>query len=111
MKTPARLSELRLKIDALDQELVKLLRARHALVEQVLVVKRANNLPGRIPARVDEVVNNAIARAEAVGLDPDLARVVWTAMVEWFVRHEERALAAGEVAHEPTMRCSPEPRL
>jgi isochorismate pyruvate lyase len=89
MKTPASLHDLRLKIDTLDAELVKLLHARHTLVEQVVVVKRENILPGRIPSRVDEVINNAAQRAQAMGCDPDLARTVWTAMVEWFVRHEE----------------------
>jgi hypothetical protein len=30
--------------------------------------------------------------ATDVGMNPELARTVWTAMVEWFVQHEEREL-------------------
>lgn len=92
METPARLSELRHKIDAVDVNLVKLLHERHNLVREVLQVKRRHKLPGRIQSRVDEVVNNASGRAADMGLDPDLARTVWTAMVEWFVKHEEHEL-------------------
>jgi isochorismate pyruvate lyase len=93
MDTPERLSELRRKIDAVDMDLVKLLHARHDLVREVLHVKRLYKLPGRIQSRVDEVINNASDRAADMGLDPDLARTVWTAMVEWFVQHEEHELS------------------
>ena len=87
-----RLSELRRDIDSLDQTLVDLLSRREKLVGEVLIYKKANNLPGRIPARVNAVIDNAARRASDVGMNPDLARTVWTAMVEWFVRHEEREL-------------------
>jgi isochorismate pyruvate lyase len=89
------LSGLRQQIDALDGELVQLLARREKLVQQVLVVKRANNIPARIKSRVDQVINNAASRAEALGANPDLARAVWTPMVDWFCDHEERELAKG----------------
>jgi isochorismate pyruvate lyase len=87
-----RLSDLRRDIDKLDQALVDLLSHREKLVGEVLIYKKAHNLPGRIPARVDAVIDNAARRASDVGMNPDLARTVWTAMVEWFVRHEEKEL-------------------
>jgi isochorismate pyruvate lyase len=86
------LANLRQQIDDLDGEIVSLLAKRQALVAQVLVVKRQHNLPGRLQDRVDEVINNAAAKAVKVGASPDLARTVWVAMVEWFVRHEEKEL-------------------
>jgi isochorismate pyruvate lyase len=87
-----RLTDLRRDIDSLDQALVDLLSRREKLVGEVLIYKKANNLPGRIPARVNAVIDNAERRASDVGMNPDLARTVWTAMVEWFVRHEEKEL-------------------
>jgi isochorismate pyruvate lyase len=88
-----RLSDLRSQIDILDSELMQLLAKREKLVAEVLIFKKQAQLPGRIQHRIDEVINNAVARAEATGANPDLARTVWAAMVEWFVQHEERELA------------------
>jgi isochorismate pyruvate lyase len=90
------LTSLRQQIDSLDTELVTLLAKRENLVNEVLVYKKAHNLPGRIPSRVDEVIENAVSRAESIGMNPDLARTIWIAMVEWFVNHEERELSRGE---------------
>jgi isochorismate pyruvate lyase len=87
------LNELRHEIDALDRALIDLLAQRQKLVERVLVVKKAEHLPGRIPARVNTVIDNACQRATEIGMNPDLARTVWSAMVEWFVQHEERQLS------------------
>ena len=87
------LSILRKQIDALDANLITLLAKREKLVGEVLVYKKTKKLPGRIQSRVDEVINNAASQAKSVGMNPDLARTVWAAMVEWFVQHEERELA------------------
>lgn len=87
------LTDLRNDIDAVDRALIELLAKREKLVEQVLVIKKAENLPARIQTRVDTVVNNASARAAEIGMNPDLARTVWSAMVEWFVAHEEKQLS------------------
>jgi isochorismate pyruvate lyase len=86
------LTTLRLKIDELDAELMTLLAEREKLVAQVLVHKKAESIPARIQSRIDEVVENAAAKALTLGANPDLARTVWAAMVEWFVQHEEREL-------------------
>jgi isochorismate pyruvate lyase len=87
-----RLSEIRLQIDTLDSELINLLARREKLVAEVLVFKKAEHIPARIQSRIDLVINNAGARAEAIGMNTDLARTVWAAMVEWFVQHEEAEL-------------------
>ena len=87
------LSTLRSQIDALDGELVTLLAAREKLVAEVLEYKKVVKLPARIPDRIEAVINNAVDRATSLGANPDLVRTVWSAMVEWFVQHEERELA------------------
>jgi isochorismate pyruvate lyase len=87
-----RLAAIRAAIDALDQEMLELLARREALVHQVIPIKVEEGLPARIQVRVDAVVENAVKRAASAGVDADLARTVWTAMVEWFVQHEEKLL-------------------
>jgi isochorismate pyruvate lyase len=87
------LSTLRAQIDAVDGELISLLAKREKLVADVLAYKKTANVPARLPDRIEAVINNAASRAEKIGANPDLARTVWSAMVEWFVQHEERELA------------------
>jgi isochorismate pyruvate lyase len=89
------LSHLRQEIDEIDLEMMALLAKRQAVVEQVLVIKKQENLPARIQSRIDEVIENAASRAGTSGVNPELARTVWSAMVEWFVRHEEDELKKG----------------
>ncbi len=92
MKNEEKLVELRRKIDALDVELIALLAKREKYIADVLVIKKSQNLPARIQPRIDAVINNAADRASAIGMNPELARTVWAAMVEWFVQHEEKEL-------------------
>jgi isochorismate pyruvate lyase len=98
-----RLAKLRHQIDALDIELVALLAKRHDIVKQVLAHKKAANIPARIQSRIDVVIDNAADHAEAIGADPDLARAVWAAMVEWFCAHEEKELAKAAYLPAPAV--------
>jgi isochorismate pyruvate lyase len=86
------IAELREQIDAVDEELIKLLAQRQRLVEAVLVVKKRDGVAARIPSRVDYVIDRARVLARAHHLDPALAETIWTEMIEWFVAHEERTL-------------------
>ena len=61
-------------------------------MERVIAVKEEAGLPARIPERVAEVIASLKAEAPAVGASPDLVETVWTAMIEWFIAHEEEAL-------------------
>ncbi len=89
---PPDLVQLRKEIDAVDSALVQVLARRQKLVERVVDVKVRDNLPAFIPARVDEVLGNVSRQAEAAGLSPELARALWTAMINWFVELEEKHL-------------------
>ena len=86
------ITELRHKIDVVDEKLIKLLAERQRLVEAVIAVKHRDGMPARIPARVDYVIDRARVLARAHHLDPALAESIWTEMVEWFVSYEERTL-------------------
>jgi len=86
------LEALRERIDAVDNELLAVLGKRQALVAQVIAVKERDMLPARIPDRVTEVVDRVMQEAPKHGTSPDLAKAVWTAMIEWFITFEEKAL-------------------
>jgi isochorismate pyruvate lyase len=80
--------ELRTQIDALDAELVRLLAVRLEHIDRAAVLKQAEGLPARIPARVEEVVANVRALALERHLDPDLAEQIWRMLIEWSIRRE-----------------------
>lgn len=86
------ITDLRGEIDVVDEKLIKLLAERQRLVEAVVAVKHRDGIPARIPERVDYVIDRARVLARTHHLDPALAELIWTEMVEWFVAHEERTL-------------------
>ncbi|MEP2718147.1 chorismate mutase [Pseudophaeobacter sp.] len=94
--TPARdcadMAELRRQIDDLDQMLVELLATRAGYIDRAVELKSQNGWPARIPARVDEVIENARAKADEAGLDPDLIEGLWRQLVEWSIAREARVI-------------------
>ena len=91
--TCAPMADVRAEIDRLDREIVALLARRARCIDRAAEVKRREDLPARIDARVDEVIANARAGAVAAGLDPGLAEALWRRIVDWSIAREERALA------------------
>ena len=63
-----------------------------AQIEAAAEIKSRIGWPARIPPRVDEVLARVAARAKEQRLDPDLARSLWTALVEWSIAYEERLM-------------------
>jgi isochorismate pyruvate lyase len=90
----AEMAALRLRIDALDEALVKILAERQRQIEQAAAIKTRIGWPARIPPRVDEVLQRVLAEAGRKNLDKDLARKLWTAVIEWSIAYEERLMKA-----------------
>ena len=67
----AELEALRKNIDAIDHDMVALLKARQEQVDRVLALKRAHGLPVYHPAREENLISEKRRIAQAVGLDPD----------------------------------------
>jgi isochorismate pyruvate lyase len=88
------MDELRAEIDRIDRALLALLARRIACIDRAVALKGRAGLPARIDARVEQVVANARAAAEAEGLDPDGAAELWRRIVDWSIAREERALGA-----------------
>lgn len=87
------MDELRVVIDAIDDDLVALLAARQACIDRAVAIKSAEGLPAHIPERVREVLDRVRARAQGSGLDPDLAVLIWRNLIDWSILREETALA------------------
>jgi chorismate mutase / prephenate dehydrogenase len=66
-----RLERLRQEIDALDEQVVRLLGQRHARVQEVVSLKTAHRLPIYHPAREENLISQRRAQARQAGLDPD----------------------------------------
>lgn len=84
------MAELRVAIDALDQQLVALLARRQAYIERAAILKQDRDTV-RDQARVEDVVAKVLAQAKAAGLSADIAEPVWRTLIEQSIRHELEA--------------------
>lgn len=86
------MAELRVEIDAIDVALVSLLLRRSRYIDRAIDLKKVEGLPARTTERVAEVLDKVTATAAETGLDPDLARSLWTELIEWSIRRESKEL-------------------
>lgn len=75
------LAPYRARIDALDRQILDLLRARYDVIDEVAVLKKREQIDAILQDRVDEVRENAAAYAAELGLDADFIRVLWAALI------------------------------
>ena len=86
------MTDLRAEIDQIDRDLVALLARRAEYIDRAAQLKPAEGLPARIVPRVDQVLSNVAAQALHHGMDPNLARALWTQIIDWSIAREERVL-------------------
>lgn len=73
-----RLEELRERIIAVDDEMIRLIGERRDLVLEVGRIKESLGLPILDPAREARVVRRVAERSRALGVDEELTRdVIW----------------------------------
>jgi isochorismate pyruvate lyase len=90
------LKECRARIDAVDEDIVALLARRMAVVDSVIALKRERGIPALLPERVDEVLDHVRSVAEVNNCPPDLAEIVYRAVIAWTIEHEQVALTGEE---------------
>jgi len=78
------LSEIRTRLDALDEQLVAVLAARSQLIREVIAYKREHGMAVVDRPREDAMLTKVEALAEAEGLDPRIARQVLRAVIDAF---------------------------
>jgi len=76
-----RLGGYRERIDALDEQLVDLLRQRLRVVEEVVALKKAHHQPIYHPAREEDLISRRRGQAEAAGLSPEFIEDVFRRML------------------------------
>lgn len=87
------LDEVRRRIDAVDGDIILLLTRRSELVTAAGQLKKdAQGV--RDPKRVEEVVRSVREKADAAGLDPEIAGEIYRTVIGCFVRKEMAAFAA-----------------
>lgn len=75
------LKPYREKIDALDKDIIRLFRKRFDIIDEVGALKKREAIPAALQDRIDEVKDNAASYAESLGLNPDLFRTLWAALI------------------------------
>lgn len=90
------MAELRAEIDRVDSDLVEILAWRQQLIDRAIALKPGEGLPARIETRVEDVVAKVRARSVLAGLDPELAEMLWRAMMDAFIHREEQVLGKGD---------------
>lgn len=89
------MGSLRAQIDRTDAELIALLVERAGYIDRAVDIKKGNGLPARITPRVQEVIANVRRLADEQGVDPDLAELLWSQLIEWSIQREAKHIPEG----------------
>ena len=84
----------RARIDRIDEEIIKLLRARYDVIEEVAALKTAEGIPAVLPERVNEVITHAGKMAAQKNLDEKFIRRLYEQIVEHSCAMEEAIMCA-----------------
>lgn len=86
---------LRAELDRIDRELVERAAERQRIVSEIGRLKKSSGKALRDFRRERQVLDGVRARAEEVGLDPDLAETLLTALIEASLTRQESERVAG----------------
>ena len=75
------LKPYRIKIDALDDQIVRLLSARFGVVRKIAKIKIKHDLPSFLHDRVVEVRDRNVKRAKKYGIDPAFIYNLYSAII------------------------------
>lgn len=79
-------------IDAIDEEIIKLLRKRYDVIEEVGHLKAREDIDATLPDRVDAVREHAAGLAAAAGLDEAFIRQLYTQLIRHSCALEEEII-------------------
>ena len=95
------LADIRVSIDALDNEIIRLLGERGRLVHKVGELKPHVGAV-RVPERERQVVERAARLAEENGLDADFGRDLYHFLLNYFATREEQQVLERTRQEAPT---------
>ena len=94
-KAPAQcpsMAPIRAEIGRTDETRVRLFAQRAACIDRAAEIKAGADLPARIDARVEEVVQNVRCHATTHGLPSELVEKLWRRLIDWSIAREENRL-------------------
>ncbi len=89
------MDDIRIEIDRLDCELMKLLAERSTYVDRAADIKRVTGEAPDTQWRVKEVLDNARRNASDNGLDPDFGEALWRQLLKLSISQETDRLNRG----------------
>ena len=96
----ALMAPYRARIDALDAQIVALLGQRFGIISEVAKLKAERGIAPIVPARIEEVVAHARARAQQAGVDPNLVEKIYRIIIDTACQQEEEYARAQQAKHE-----------
>ncbi len=75
------LKPFRIQIDAIDDDIMKLLKKRFGVVRQVARIKAEKDLPSYISDRVVQVRERNATTGKKYGIDPDFVRMLYSLII------------------------------
>ena len=94
------LKPYRLKIDDLDDQIIDLLGARLAVIEEVSVIKAEQGIEPVLQERVDEVRNRCVQKGVAQGYDAKMMYDLYTLIIDYSCQLEEKVAQKKVVSHD-----------
>jgi 4-amino-4-deoxychorismate mutase len=88
------LASFRVRLDALDDEIARLLGERFEVCREVAHHKRANEIPMMQPERVAQVRSRYLARGAEVNLPGDFTAELFELLIAATCRMEDELIAA-----------------
>ena len=84
-----KLEKVRKKLDYLDNKLLKLIKQRTNLVNEVLKLKEYKN---QIVdhKRINKILNNIKKKSQKNKIDPKITKRIWTNMIRAYIDYEKR---------------------
>ncbi len=85
-----KISPLRKRIDEIDEQILRFLKERITICENIGVIKREQKLPVKDPERENEQYVRITELASKLGLDPQEVRAVYREIIAMSIHAQER---------------------
>ena len=85
------ISALRKKIDEIDENIIRFLKARIEVCKQIGAIKRKHRIPIKNSQREREVYHNVSGKASEFGLNPQAVEAIYTQIVDMSLHSQETA--------------------
>jgi chorismate mutase len=95
------LEPFRSRLDALDEEIARLLGERFAVCREIAHYKRAQSIPMMQPTRVAEVRARYLARGAEVDLPADFTAALFELLIGATCKMEDELMATVPAAAQP----------